>query len=101
MQHLTKDFLTTKVATDTKGSDIFDHKLRALRNATLSENINQHVCHRVQRSSGEFQGSECGEHLALKVLVMDIQRMKVLGRTTAFGSTDPGQYRFYDLLAQD
>ncbi len=28
LKHLTKDILTTKV---TKGSDVFDHKLRALR----------------------------------------------------------------------
>jgi hypothetical protein len=27
-----------------------------LRNAMLSENIDQHVCHRVQRSSGDFSG---------------------------------------------
>jgi hypothetical protein len=31
MQHLTKDILTTKVTKATKGSDIFDHKLHALR----------------------------------------------------------------------
>jgi hypothetical protein len=31
MQQLTKDILTTKVAKATKGSDIFSHKLRALR----------------------------------------------------------------------
>jgi hypothetical protein len=31
MEHLTKDILTTKIAKVTKGSDIFDHKLRALR----------------------------------------------------------------------
>ena len=29
MQHLTKDILTTKITKATKGSDIFDYKLRA------------------------------------------------------------------------
>ena len=41
--------------------------------ALLSENINQHVCHRVQRSSGDFQGLECRQHFTLKFLVMDIE----------------------------
>jgi hypothetical protein len=31
MQHLAKDILTTKITKATKGSDIFDYKLRALR----------------------------------------------------------------------
>jgi hypothetical protein len=31
MQHLTKAILTTKIAKATKGLDIFDYKLRALR----------------------------------------------------------------------
>ena len=31
MQHMTKDILTTKIMKATKGSDIFAHKLRALR----------------------------------------------------------------------
>jgi hypothetical protein len=31
MQHFTKDILTTKITKATKGSDIFDYKLRALR----------------------------------------------------------------------
>jgi hypothetical protein len=31
MQHMTKDILTTKITKATKGSDIFAHKLRALR----------------------------------------------------------------------
>jgi hypothetical protein len=31
MQHMTKDILTTKITKATKGSDIFSHKLRALR----------------------------------------------------------------------
>jgi hypothetical protein len=31
MEHLTKDILTTKIAKVTRGSDIVDHKLRALR----------------------------------------------------------------------
>ena len=30
MQHLAKDTLTTKITKATKGSDIFDYKLRAL-----------------------------------------------------------------------
>src|SRR4029450_2894447 len=58
-------------------------------------------CHRVQGSSGDFQCLECGQHLALKFLVMDIQRMKVLGRTTTLGPTHPSQYRFDHLLPQD
>src|SRR5262249_21071618 len=37
---------------------------------TLSENKNQHVCHRVQRLSSKFQGFECGQHLDFKFLVM-------------------------------
>jgi hypothetical protein len=31
MHHVTKDILTTKITKATKGSDIFSHKLRALR----------------------------------------------------------------------
>jgi hypothetical protein len=31
MQHFTRDILTTKITKATKGSDIFDYKLRALR----------------------------------------------------------------------
>jgi hypothetical protein len=31
MQHMTKDILTTKITKATKGSDVFAHKLRALR----------------------------------------------------------------------
>jgi hypothetical protein len=31
MQHMTKDILTTKITKATKCSDIFSHKLRALR----------------------------------------------------------------------
>jgi hypothetical protein len=31
MQHVTEDILTTKITKATKGSDIFSHKLRALR----------------------------------------------------------------------
>src|SRR5215468_3660267 len=68
---------------------------------TLSENKNQHVCHRVQRLSSKFQGFECGQHLDFKFLVMHIQRVKVLRRTTALGSTHSGQYRFDHLLAKD
>src|SRR5262245_5792403 len=49
-----------------------------LCNATLSENKNQHVCHRVQRLSSKFQGFECGQHLDFKFLVMHIQRVKIL-----------------------
>src|SRR5881227_4330911 len=70
-------------------------------NATLSENKNQHVCHRVQRSSGNFKCSQCGQHLDFKFLVMDIERIKVLRWTTALRPTDSGQYRFDHLLAQD
>jgi hypothetical protein len=68
---------------------------------TLSENKNQHVCHRVQRLSSKFQGFECGQHLDFKFLVMHIERVKVLRRTTALGSTHSGQYRFDHLLAKD
>src|SRR6185369_5858128 len=53
------------------------------------------------RSSGNFQCLECGQHLALKSLVMIVKRMKVLRWTTALGPTDSGQYRFNHLLAQD
>jgi len=52
-------------------------------------------------SRGEFQSLECGQHLTLKVLIMDVQRMKDLRRTTALEATDSGQYRFDHLLAQD
>jgi hypothetical protein len=37
----------------------------------------------------------------LKFLVMDIERMNILGRTTALGPRHSGQYRFDHLLAQD
>src|SRR4030095_14706212 len=50
---------------------------------TLSENKNQHVCHRVQRLSSKFQGFECGQHLDFKFFVMHIQRVKVLRLTPA------------------
>src|SRR5215510_5208075 len=66
-----------------------------------TENKNQHVCHRVQRLSSKFQCFECGQHLNFKFLVMHIQRVKVLRRTTALGSTHSGQYRFDHLLAKD
>ena len=56
---------------------------------------------RVQRSSGNFQGLECSQHLTLKFLVMDVERMNVLGRTTALGPKDSGQDRFDHLRAQD
>src|SRR4029450_2739669 len=69
--------------------------------ARLSENKNQHVCHRVQRLSSKFQGFECDQHLDFKFLVMHIQRVKVLRRTPALGSTHSGQYRFDHLLAKD
>jgi|SRR6516164_3674376 len=67
----------------------------------LSKNKNQHVRHRVQRLSGNFQRLECGQHLALKLLVMGIERMKILGWTTTLRPTYSGQYWFDHLLAQD
>src|SRR5262249_5016920 len=70
-------------------------------NATLSENKSQHVCRRLQELSSKFEGFECGQHLDFKFLVMDIQRLKILRRTTALGSTHSGQYRFDHLLAKD
>src|SRR5262245_59481909 len=73
----------------------------AVATLCVSENKNQHVCHRVQRLSSKFQGFECGQHLDFKFLVMHIQRVKVLRRTTALGSTHCGQYRFDHLLAKD
>src|SRR4029077_3188989 len=75
--------------------------LRDLCIALLSKNKNQHVCHRLQRSSGDFQGLECGQHLALKFLERVIERMKDLGWPTALRPTDSGQYWFDHLLAQD
>ena len=40
--------------------------------ATLSENKNQHVCHRVQRSSGNFKCSQCGQHLDFYLKVREL-----------------------------
>src|SRR6266850_156282 len=75
--------------------------LRSVCIALLSKNKNQHVCCRVQRSSSDFQCSKCSEHLALKLLVVVVERMKGLGWTTALGPTHSGQDRFDHLLAQD
>ncbi len=51
-------------------------------------------------SSGKLQGLNGGEHLALEILIMKVQRMHGLGRTATFGMADTSQHRFERFLAQ-
>ena len=45
------------------------------------------------KSGRQFQDLQGGQHFVLEVLVMGIQRMNVLGRTTALATSDSGQHR--------
>ncbi len=51
-------------------------------------------------SSGKLQGLNGGEHLALEILIMKVQRMHGLGRTATFGMADTSQHRCERFLAQ-
>src|SRR5437867_3131573 len=54
-----------------------------------------------EKSRGQFQRLQGGQHFALEILVMLIQRMNVFWRTSAFGAADSGQHRLEYFLAQD